>query len=95
MAFKAEPVSTEHSGFTTDLSQVGRSPDLGDVLMSNAVSINMCPCCGRIHIGGHDRRGLQFVALPVDASVARAIAANLVEFAVESEKLAGSRLYKH
>ncbi|CAM5767102.1 hypothetical protein [Bosea minatitlanensis] len=95
MTFKAEPASTEHSGFTTDLSQVDRAKHLDGVLMSNSVSVNMCSCCGRIFIGGHDRAERQFVALPIDAATARAMAENLVAFADESEQLGAGRAHKH
>lgn len=93
--FKAEPISTVLAGFTTDLSQVERAAHLDGVLNSSSISANMCSCCGRIFIGGHDRAGALFVALPVDAAVAIAIAENLIEFARESEALGGGRNHKH
>ena len=92
---KAEPITTEHTGFTTELDDVDRAKSLGDVLQASSSSVNMCGCCGGIFLGGHDRQGRQFVAMPIDADTARAIAANLIAFAAESDKLGRGRAHKH
>lgn len=92
---KAEPVTTEHSGFTTDLANVVRSPHLDGILQATSISANMCQCCGGIFLGGHDRAGRQFVALPISAEVARVVADNLLQFAAQSEALGRGRRHKH
>ncbi len=92
---KAEPVSTEHSGFTKDLGNVTRSIHLDGILQATSVSANMCHCCGAIFVAGHDRDGLQFVALPISAEIARAVADNLLQLAAQSEALGRGRRHKH